>query len=418
MTVSLSSDRFRERVRDVVVVASGSRNGSSLFAAWLRRSNELLHLRGEPNPLLRSVGLMTGAGDHTSDALSAEDVPPDHRLDDLLARDAGNPAPSSEALDVEQLARDWHWRLGFEWPEDRFDAEEVLTRVKSALQEIDYRFDRPLDVDLFSLRFLERVAKIHPQVSPYRYDLPASLVRRLEPELVVPDGPPSETLIEEPPFILVVPWSRVRPNEVGERPLVVKSPSAGHQLGFYRALFRHARVRVLHLVRNPAASINGLMDGWMHHGFFSRKLPDRLRIRGYSDVFPEWARSWWKFDLPPGWEELRHASLGEVCAFQWVSAHRAIVQNVEAMHLATLRVRFEDFVAPDERARRTRQRVREWLGIEQPFDEELPHVMSTRPPHPFRWRARAAEITPLIETSSVRSVSEALGYGASDAEWS
>jgi hypothetical protein len=225
-------------------------------------------------------------------------------------------------------------------------------------------------------------------------------------------------LVEEPPFILVVPWSRVRPEEVGERTLIVKTASAGHQLGFYRALFPSARLRVIHLMRNPAASINGLLDGWAHHGFFSRKLPDRLRIGGYSDVFPAWARSWWKFDLPPGWEAYADAPLAEVCAFQWASAHRSILENIDALRLESIQIHFEDFVAPDERARQTRARVREWLEIRQVEDETLPRVMSTKPPRPFRWRSRADVLTPLLEAEGVRSLTEKLGYGGSDAEWS
>ena len=419
-TTAVRPERFCERVRDVVVIASSSRSGSSLFAEWLRQSNDLLHLRGEPNPLLRSVGLMTGASgrDGPSDALSPDDVPPDLRLDELFARDAGHPAPKSALVDVAQLASDWHWRLGMEWPGERFEPEDVFGWTAAALRDIGYRPGPALDVDAFALRFLDHVAEVHPRVSPYRYDLPASLVREHHPGMLVPDGPPGERLIEEPPFILVVPWSRVPPEEVGRHPLVLKTPSAGYQLGFYCALFASARVRVIHLVRNPAASINGLLDGWMHHGFFSRHLPHRLRIRGYSDVFPAWGRSWWKFDLPPGWEAYAGASLGEVCAFQWASAHRAILNAIDALRLESLRIRFEDFIAPDARARRTREQVYDWLGTAEHVDGELPRVMSTRPPRPFRWRARANELRPLFETERVRSITRELGYGADHADWS
>jgi hypothetical protein len=187
---------------------------------------------------------------------------------------------------------------------------------------------------------------------------------------------------------------------------------------FYRELFPSARIRVIHLVRNPAATINGLLDGWAHHEFFSRHLPDRLQIRGYTDVHPAWARSWWKFDLPPGWEEVAHASLAEVCAFQWSAAHRAILQSIEEGGYESLRIRFEDFVADD--ARRTRERVWEWLGrtsAPTSADLDLPRVMSTRPPRPFRWKERAGVIEPLLETKSVRELTNALGYGGDHANW-
>ncbi|MBX3219449.1 MAG: hypothetical protein KF795_02950 [Labilithrix sp.] len=411
---------FRDRVRDVVLIASASRSGSSLFAEWLRRSGELLHLRGEPNPLLRKVGLMTGASgaDGPSDALTAHDVPRGRALDDLLARDVGRPAPASEPLNVAQLAADWLWRLEMEWPDEAFEPTDVGTCVTASLRDVGYRRGAPLDLDRFSVRFVDRIAQHHPCVSPYRYDVPAKLVRTLVPGLELPDGPPGPRLVEEPPFILVVPWERAAPDALSEQTLVLKTPSAGYQLGFYRALFRSARLRVIHLVRNPAASINGLLDGWAHHEFFSRHLPDRLRIRGYTDLHPTWGRSWWKFDLPPGWEEVAGADIGEVCAFQWASAHRAILRSLAATGVEALRVRFEDFVAPGAVARMTRDRVREWIGMcARTEPGELPQVMSTTAPRPFRWRDREDELTPLLASESVRSVATELGYGDDDASW-
>jgi hypothetical protein len=68
------------------------------------------------------------------------------------------------------------------------------------------------------------------------------------------------------------------------QPLVIKTPGNSYRLPFLRALFPKARFRVLHLVRHPAEAINGLVDGWLYHGFFAQNLPGRLRIGGYSDV--------------------------------------------------------------------------------------------------------------------------------------
>ena len=48
---------FPLRVRELVVVASSSRGGSSMLAETLRASTSLVHLRAELNPFLRLVGL-------------------------------------------------------------------------------------------------------------------------------------------------------------------------------------------------------------------------------------------------------------------------------------------------------------------------------------------------------------------------
>lgn len=83
---------------------------------------------------------------------------------------------------------------------------------------------------------------------------------------------------------------------------MIKTPGNAYRLGFLRAAFPNARLRVLHLTRNPAASVNGLVDGWLHHGFHAYRLDEPLRITGYADVRPA-DRHWWKFDLPPSWPE-------------------------------------------------------------------------------------------------------------------
>ena len=41
---------------------------------------------------------------------------------------------------------------------------------------------------------------------------------------------------------------------------MMKTPSNAYRASFLRALFPNARVQVLHLTRNPAAAINGLVD--------------------------------------------------------------------------------------------------------------------------------------------------------------
>ena len=48
---------FSLRVRELVVVASSSRGGSSMLAETLRESSALLHLHAEINPFLRLVGV-------------------------------------------------------------------------------------------------------------------------------------------------------------------------------------------------------------------------------------------------------------------------------------------------------------------------------------------------------------------------
>ncbi|MBW3644267.1 MAG: sulfotransferase, partial [Actinobacteria bacterium] len=116
-------------------------------------------------------------------------------------------------------------------------------------------------------------------------------MRAAFPDVPPAEGPPGEALVEMPPFVLVSPWRRPSPAELATLPLVLATPRNSFRLDFLRSLFPAARLRVVHLTRNPAASINGLVDGWHHRGFFNCRVGRRLAIRGYTDRYPEWGGS-------------------------------------------------------------------------------------------------------------------------------
>lgn len=227
-------------------------------------------------------------------------------------------------------------------------------------------------------------------------------------------------LVEEPPFVLPRVWRRADERDLRTKALVIKTPSNAYRLAFLRALFPNARVRVLHLTRNPAASINGLYDGWRHTGFHAHRMREPLRIAGYAEDCPG-DRWWWKFDLPPGWQDFTDAPLLEVCAFQWRSPHQAVLDDVERGDVDYLRLRFEDVIRGPHSRAACFQRLGEWLGI--PFDgafrrtacQGVEPVAATAPPRPRRWQACGEAIRRAIDPQ-VRAVAERLGYGAED-DW-
>lgn len=96
------------------------------------------------------------------------------------------------------------------------------------------------------------------------------------------------------------------------------------------------------MLRDPVHAITSLINAWLHrHWFFTYHVPEGLRIRGYSDEF-EWGGSWWNLNLFPGWEELREASLAEVCARQWEAAVLPMATDGAAL-VAEGRARFVSF---------------------------------------------------------------------------
>lgn len=309
------------RVRDVVVVASSSRGGSTLLGSLLRRVPGLLHLQAELNPHFVLASLEPG---REREVLAAE-----------LAADIGVPGDELDPLDVE-------WRLAAQWPHGG---------------EIDWRY----------------------------YDVPLEGAE-------APMGPPSPSFVEMPPFVVPKPWRRV-PLDAGT--LVLTTPRSSFRLDVLRELFPSARFRVLHLTRRPEASVNGLIDGWRHHGFFSCVSP---------------TGRWWSFDYVPDWRRWEDEPLADLCAEQWRAPHAATLEFLARTGVESLRLRHEDLSAGDPA---TFARLADWLGARAVADlatVRLPPVMATVPPSPGRWRRRADDILPALARPDVAEMAAELGY--------
>ncbi|MCP4805866.1 MAG: sulfotransferase [Proteobacteria bacterium] len=379
----------RREVRDLVLLVSSSRGGSSVFAEGLREIPGLLHLRAELNPFLRVAGF-----EGPDDALAA-DAPGDaDRFARELGFEVGARAPSQD-----DFALDVVWRLLVQWPDRDWELEQLIATVRAV----------PLshDLDAYHLAVIQAVG-----VEPHFYDVDRELLAAVFPGRPIPASSPGSALIEEPPFVCISPWARATAEELHGRPLVIKTPSNAYRLDWFRAMFPAARIRLLHLVRNPAAAINGLVDGWQYHGFHSRRVDEALRIPGYDEARPG-DRYWWKYDVPPGWEELVSRPLAEVCAAQWCGAHEAVLDS----DLPTLRVRFEDFIREPASRLAMLDEVCSWLGV--PLVEParstlrgpLARVMSTERPRIRRWFTRSDVLEPVLSTTRVRELATRLGYG-------
>jgi hypothetical protein len=403
-------------VRDIVVIASSSRSGSTLVAEILRRSASYLHISGEINPFLRMAGLVWPRSGTDSDALVFESAAPAAlaRLRAELAREIRIAQRESELAFLEDdFLERLHRRLSMQWPLESISFDVVREAAEYSVRRL------PLDssaadscVMHFHLKFLLHLRRHVPAVNPYYYDVDRTLLQGIAPEIAVPRGAPSPMIIEEPPFVLIAPSRRPRADDLAERTLVIKTPSNAYRLDFIRKLFPNARLRILHLMRNPAAAINGLIDGWNHWGFHSHRIGEQLCIENYVPARPE-DRSWWKFDLPPGWRDYCNARLEEVCAFQWSAAHEAIDDYVQESGVACLRLRFEDLLIGFNRNSTQFAELCEWLGndsIPPGLPQSFPTTMATHPPQPRRWTQRADILAPVLALPQTRRCIERLGY--------
>ncbi len=406
---------FFSSVKNILIVASSSRGGSSFFAEILKRSPELLHFQGEINPFLNLAGLSRTNSDQLTEADAAR---PDGTgieklsiLERQMAFEAGAPLPGP--LSTENLGkfkRDLAWRLSIQWPDIIFSAEKINQCVEKAK-----------DSSAFSAIFLKEMHVRYPKINPYYYDIDRSLIEKHFPEVKPNFGPPSLAITEEPPFILAVPWRTATRDDLQRKTLVIKTPSNAYRLPFLRKLFPNAKFRILHLTRNPAAAINGLYDGWRHHGFFSRRVEQTLAIAGYSDHFPDWAQHWWKFDLPPGWEAFSQAPLEQVCGFQWRSAHKAILNFIDKEKPETFKLRFEDILEGGEKRKKCFQDFAKWLGVDgETFtanETEIGPVMATAQPEKRRWVQKIAILEPVLSDSKIQETAAKLGYEEDRGNW-
>jgi hypothetical protein len=401
-------------VREVIVVVASSRGGSTLVGELLRRTPGLLSLRAEINPLFVVAGLEPPDVRQRRAVLAAE-----------LAAEIGRPAATLPAEDVSDFGTALAWRLTAQWPRAGIDPVDVGRWTRETLGELaaaDPAWAPPAFPDplAFHLRLLGKVRRVHPCVNPWYYDIPAEAVEAAFADVPRPAGPPGSHLVEMPPFVLIGPWRRPSAAEFSQHPLVLSTPRNAFRLSFLRSLFPEARFRVVHLTRNPAASANGLIDGWRHHGFFNTALDAPLRIPGYSDDFPAWGTRWWNYDFWPGWEEWTDAPLAAVAAEQWRSHHDEVLRWLTAHDVDHHRLRFEDVVGDDTARRRVFSELGDWLGHHDAGDVlsrlTLPPLMATAPPGPRRWAGRAAQLIPAVTTAPMRETAARLGY-ENESDW-
>lgn len=326
------------RIQRVVVLLSSSRGGSSVLYDVLAQNAHISHLDGEIEPYYMMTGDCYPRND--SDAIS-------ELRDVSMLRDY-----IFDELTTETYEERWRKRLLLQFPHVQF-----RTRGLETLQDAEELLDA------------HGVAGFYDGAR---------------------DRAPYQRCwkIEEAPFVKAKPYREL--TEI----LLVKSCSDAYRAGVYERLFPWARVHYIHLTRNAAASINGLIDGWHSpYGFFSHRIADR----------------WWNFDLPPGWDKWFDAPLEERCAFQWATAH----EHILASYPETYRVRFERFA---EDPASTVRDICRWLDVPQ-HEFQLRPTMTTAAPQRSRWKQRAVVIRRMMRRLDVRHTMKALDYRLDEDVW-
>lgn len=415
-------------VRRIIVINSSSRSGSSLLYALLAKLPGVISLTGEASPFYKLNIRLDRFNPHQSEKIPTErladvmDLPglATDFLSDIYVHEK---IVRSDDIDRERYSTDLALRFLLQWTDIDAAGDELRAVIATALDA--YCASHPLfNTEEFYLLLLEPLSSRWPEINPFYYDIGTDKAALAFPSLDIPSAPPvARFTIEEPPFILLHPASHATRAELANSILLLKSTVDCYRMNLLEKLFPKAEIKVVHLIRNPAATINGIFDGWHHRGFFSHNLSacfgshshiKKLAIKGYSDIYPHGA-VWWNFDLPSGWQEYVDRELLEVCAFQWRSANAEILANLAISGQKSCTVHFEEIIRSLDSRQRQFARLLQFMGIgaEEATRlklDALPVVQTTLPPQLYRWKKRQDLIERLLDDPSILAMSERLGY--------
>ena len=119
--------------------------------------------------------------------------------------------------------------------------------------------------------------------------------------------------------------------------MFIKTPSNAYRIPFFRALFKTQTLKILHLKRDAQSSINGLLDGWRYNRGFHAHFINGFILNDEPTV----PNGTWKYDLPPNFGSQLDLPLPQICAFQWNSAHKYILENRQTYRHHLINRRFK-----------------------------------------------------------------------------
>jgi hypothetical protein len=333
-------------ITDLILIIGPSRSGTTILHKILSSHPQINALSGEDSTYVK---LFTGCEvnhDNFNDSLSHSPTSIVKGMN-LLMSEIGKKSEDK------MTPLDWLSRFSFQWPilflqkpnNELFDIAQKYTNYENFLSFFN------IDISLY-----ENYTNTN-QFTP-------------------------EFIIEDPPFIF--PTKRVYQSEK-RNVLLLKASSNVYRLNELEKIFSHANIHFLYTNRNPEECINGLYDGWKSNGFHSYNIKNiSLDIKEYK------SNNWWKFDLPPNWNEHINSHLFEVCLFQWKSANEYALIHLKKHKFYT--IKYHDLFKPTKLYAKLNSFL-DKVDL-QPLIAEynIPKAMTTEQPQFERWKKRELEI--------------------------
>jgi hypothetical protein len=108
-----------------------------------------------------------------------------------------------------------------------------------------------------------------------------------------------------------------RLRQPGRLRFLEKTPKNALRLPFLNQIFPDALY--VFLFRDVRANLSSMMEAWRSS-----------RWKTYPGL-PGWQGPPWSLLLPPGWQNLNGKSLAEICAYQWRSANRTVLNDLREL---------------------------------------------------------------------------------------
>lgn len=190
--------------------------------------------------------------------------------------------------------------------------------------------------------------------------------------------------------------------------LIEKTPKNCFRIPFINKLFDNCKF--IFLKRDGKTNINSLIEGWRHPKikYLRPEFGDLdLNITGYSGQY-------WNFVFPPNWRNYTDKPLEEVCAFQWLSSNKAVLEGLKTVDAnKVFTISYEELTRDTYE---TIKKICEFIHI--PFSKNLKEISMDPPavnfvtkPHKEKWKNNIELIEktyPIIEP-----MMKELGYSLS-----
>lgn len=200
----------------------------------------------------------------------------------------------------------------------------------------------------------------------------------------------------------------LRSNSKQEYRVLDKTPPNTYRVGFLAEAFPDAKF--IYITRDGITNISSLISGWNDEERFAFKFREAnpenkdINIEGYHGKV-------WKFTHAPGWKEYLNSKLEEVCAFQWLSAHKHTQEAFEKIDSTRImQLKYEDLVAnPAELMKEVCEFSEiEFSGKVKKNSEALPVVSTNSKPDPKKWLKNKDRLEKIAD--KIKDMQESLGY--------